>query len=223
VEDSFRVTQPLPSPLPPLPLLTVLGNKKLDPEKMTAFELGYQTTLFNKLWLNLELYYNDLDDVIENIIVKSTWPLLISWDNDFHAISKGIEISANYLITPWWRLKANYTFQEVEYKRINQDVPGTPKHKINLWSRFTFNNGFTCDLIAHYVDDTKWTGLTGEVDIDDYVRFDIRLAQKLFNDKLEIAFVGQNLTDQFHPETSDVTGTYEIEQLLYGKMTFYFK
>jgi hypothetical protein len=65
--------------------------------------------------------------------------------------------------------------------------------------------------------------LTGEVDIDDYVRFDIRLGQKLLNDKLEIAFVGQNLTDQFHPETSDATGTYEIEQLLYGQMTFYFK
>ena len=55
------------------------------------------------------------------------------------------------------------------------------------------------------------------------VRFDIRLAQKLFNDKLELAFVGQNLTDKLHPETSDATGTYEVERLLYGQMTFFFR
>ncbi len=190
---------------------------------MTAFELGYRTTLFNKVGLNIEFYYNDLDKVIENTLVKSTWPLLISWSNDYHVIAKGIEVAADYPVTPWWTVTANYTFQEVEYKRINQDVPGTPKHKVNLWSSFTFKNGFTLDMIAHYVDDTKWSGLTGDVKIDDYVRFDIRLAQKLFNDKLELAFVGQNLTDKLHPETSDATGTYEVERLLYGQVTLFFR
>ena len=223
VENSFNVTQPLPSPLPPIPLLFVVGNEDLDPEEMTAFELGYRTTLFNKVGLNIEFYYNDLDDVIENTIIKSTWPLLISWSNDNHVIAKGIEIAADFPVTPWWTVTANYTFQEVEYKRINQDVPGAPKHKVNLWSSFTFKNGFTFDMIAHYVDDTKWSGLTGDVKIDDYVRFDIRLAQKLFNDKLEFAFVGQNLTDKLHPETSDATGTYEIERLLYGQITLFFR
>ena len=223
VEDSFRVTQTLPSPLLPIPLAVVVGNDRLDPEDMTAFELGYRTTLFKRVGLNLELYYNDFDKVIENVILRRTLPLLISWENDFHVIAKGIEVTADYPVTPWWSLTANYTFQEVEYKRINQDVPGAPKHKFNVWSSFRFENGFSLDLKAHYVDDTKWSGLTGDVKVDDYWRFDIRIAQKLFNDRLELSFNGQNLTDKLHPETSDGTGTYEVERLLYGQMTFYFK
>ena len=221
-EDSFRVVQTLPSPLPPIPIAFVVGNRHLDPEDMTAFELGYRSTLFKKVGLNLELYYNDLDKVIENVILRKTLPLLISWENDFHVIAKGIEVTADYPVTPWWSLTANYTFQEVEYKRVNQDVPGTPKHKFNLWSSFRFKNGFSLDLIAHYVDDTKWSGLTGDVKVDDYWRYDIRIAQKLFNDKLELSFTGQNLTDKLHPETSDGTGTYEVERLLYGQITFRF-
>jgi iron complex outermembrane receptor protein len=222
VEDSFRVVQTLPSPLPPIPLAVVVGNDHLDPEDMTAFELGYRTTLFKKVGLNLELYYNDFDKVIENVILRKTLPLLISWENDFHVIAKGIEFTADYPVTHWWSLTANYTFQEVEYKRVNRDVPGTPKHKFNLWSSFRFKNGFSLDLIAHYVDDTKWSGLTGDVKVDDYWRYDIRIAQKLFNDKLELSFSGQNLTDKLHPETSDGTGTYEVERLLYGQITFRF-
>jgi outer membrane receptor protein involved in Fe transport len=216
------VVQTLPSPLPPIPLAVVVGNDHLDPEDMTAFELGYRSTLFKKVGLNLELYYNDIDKVIENVILRKTLPLLISWENDFHVIAKGFEVSADYPVTPWWSLTANYTFQEVEYKRVNQDVPGTPKHKFNLWSSFRFKNGFSLDLIAHYVDETKWSGLTGDVKVDDYWRYDIRIAQKLFNDKLEVSFTGQNLTDKLHPETSDGTGTYEVERLLYGQITFRF-
>jgi outer membrane receptor protein involved in Fe transport len=123
-------------------------------------------------------------------------------------------------LTPWWSVTANYTFQEVEYTRINQNAPGTPKHKFNLGSRFTFRNGFSLDLKAHYVDDTKWSGLTEDIKIDEYVRFDLRIAQKFFNDKLELSFVGQNLTDKLHPETSDGVATYEVEQLFYGQITF---
>jgi outer membrane receptor protein involved in Fe transport len=134
-----------------------------------------------------------------------------------------MEITTEFPVTPWWTIKANYTFQEVEYKRVNQDVPGTPKHKFNIGSCFTFENGFSMNMNAHYVDDTKWSGLTGNVKTDDYIRLDIRIAQKLLGGRLELALVGQNLLDNTHPETSDVTGTYETERLIYGQMTVQFK
>ena len=101
-------------------------------------------------------------------------------------------------------------------------MPGTPKHKFNLWSSFTFKNGFSLDVITHYVDETKWSELPGDVKIDDYIRLDIRIAQKLFNDKVELSLAGQNLTDKLHPETSDIVGTYEIERLIYGQITLHF-
>ena len=208
----------LPS-MPAFNPLLIKGNDDLDPEKMTAFELGYRTTLFNTIGLNVESYYNELDRIIDVGTPLKLWPFYFKIDNSYKAISKGVEVSITIPVTSWWMLRSNYTFQEMENKRKNEDVLGTPKHKISLISRFTFENGFSLDLMAYYVDETKWSGLVEDVKIDDYVRFDIRVSQKFFNDRLELAFVGQNITDQFHPETSDVTGTYEIERLMYGQMT----
>ena len=221
-EDSLKFVQTLPSPLPPLPVGLVVGNEHLDPEEMTAFELGYRTTFFNKIGFNVELYYNELDDVITFTTPNQMLPFLISYDNTFNAIAKGIEVAIDFPVTPWWTLKANYTFQEVELKRVNDDLVGTPKHKFNLASSFTFKNGFSLDMKAHFVDETKWHELPGEVKIDDYLRLDIRIAQKLFGDTVELSLVGQNITDERHPETSDIIGTYESERLLYGQVTLRF-
>lgn len=208
----------LPS-MPAFNPLLITGNDDLDPEKMTAFELGYRTTIFNKIGLNVESYYNELDRIIDVVTPLKLWPFYFKIDNSYKAISKGVEVSITIPVTPWWMLRSNYTFQEMENKRKNKDILGTPKHKISLISRFTFNNGFSLDLMAYYVDETKWSGLVEDAKIDDYVRLDIRVSQKLFNDRLELSFVGQNVTDKLHPETSDVTGTYEIERLMYGQMT----
>jgi len=206
----------------PLNPLLVKGNEHLDPEEMTAFEFGYRTTLFKHIGLNVECYYNELDRIIDAVNPIKIWPFYFRVDNSYNAIAKGIEVSVTLPVRPWWLLKSNYTFQEMESKGEGNDILGTPKHKISLISHFTFNNGFSLDLMAHYVDDTKWSGLTEDVTVDDYVRLDIRIAQKLFNDSVELSFVGQNITDKLHPETSDVTGTYEIERLLYGQVTFSF-
>jgi len=221
-ENSSRVVKTL-SPSLPIPIALLWGNEHMDPEEMTAFELGYRTTLFKRIGLNVEFYYNEIDDLIERVTLNRTIPLLISYDNAFNAIAKGIEFSADLPVTSWWRVTANYTFQQMEYTRINKDVPGTPKHKFNIGSSFTFRNGFSLDVIAHFVDETKWGGLIEDIKIDDYVRLDLRISQKLFNDKLEISFVGQNLTDKLHPETSDGMATYEVEQLLYGQITWRFQ
>lgn len=221
-ENSALTLRTLPAPLPALPFALVKGNSHMDAEELTAYELGYRTTLFRKIGFNVELYYNDINDVIENVRLKKTWPFVISWDNAFNAVNKGIEISANYPLTPWWLLKANYTYQAVENKRTNKDIRGTPKHKFNLWSSFTFVSGFSLDLMASYVDETKWTGFLGDVKIDDYVRLDIRVAQQFFNDTLEVSVTGQNLTDKLHPEFSDGLGNYEADQLIYGQITLRF-
>ena len=68
----------------------------------------------------------------------------------------------------------------------------------------------------------KWSGLGENVTVDDYVRLDIRISQKLFNDRVELSFTGQNITDKLHPEYSDSLVTYEVERLLYGQVTLRF-
>ncbi len=211
--------------VPSLPITfgSVKGNDDLEPEQMTAFEIGYRTILFNKAFLNIEMYYNEMDDFSELKLLRKTLPIVITWENEFNVIAKGIEISSDIPLAYWWTLKVNYTFQEIEVKRVNEDLIGTPKHKFNINSSFHFKNGFSLNVSAHYVDDTKWHQLFESVKVDDYVRVDMRISQKLFNDRLELSLVGQNLLDKLHPETNNGYETYEIERLIYGQLTIRFK
>lgn len=224
-KNGFYLPQTLPSPLPPLTGALVLGNNHLDTEKMTALELGYRTILLDRAGLNVELYYNEIDDVVTEVVQRPyTFPLKITWDNAYDSIAKGVEIDVDVPITGWWTATANYTFQQVEDLQANHQVQGTPKHKFNLGSSFTFKKGFSFDVRAHYVDETRWRPVLGRrVDIDDYVRLDMRIAQKLFKDKVELSLAGQNLTDRTHPETSDGVATYNSERLIYGQVSFYFR
>jgi len=224
-KDSFYLPQTLPEPLPPLVAALVVGNEHLDTEDMTAFEVGYRTVLFEKFCLNVELYYNDIDNVATEIVDRRfVWPIRITWDNVYNAVAKGAEVSIDVPVFPWWNLSANYTYQEVENKRENQDVPGTPRHKINVSSIFSFNNGFSFTVRAHYVDDTTWRPVIGDpVQLDHYLRLDMRISQMLFNNRLEMSLVGQNLTDKTHPETSDGTATYNAERLIYGQVTWHLR
>jgi len=224
-KDSFYLPQTLPSPFPPLTGALVIGNHHLDTEKMSSWELGYRTILLNRAGFNVELYYNEIDDVVTEIVKRPyTLPLQITWDNAYDAIAKGVEIDVSIPVTEWWTATANYTFQQVANLDANQQVQGTPKHKFNLGSSFTFKNGFSFDVRTHYVDETTWRPVVGRrVDIDDYVRLDVRIAQKLFKDKVEISLTGQNLTDRTHPETSDGVATYNSERLIYGQVSFYFR
>ncbi len=222
--DSMHITETLPSPLPQIPLLTVAGNRHLDPERMTAYEFGFRTTLFNRIGLNVELYYNIMDRAIDFVTIRKIPPVLISLDKCYKVVAKGVEIELHIPVTRWWSLSANYTFQGVEQKRFKKDQPGTPRHKFNLCSSFTFQNGFSLNLRTHFVDKTKWKYLTARsMRIDGYLRLDMRLSQILFDGKVELSLAGQNLTDKLHPETTDGRGTYEIERLIYGQITLRFE
>jgi iron complex outermembrane receptor protein len=221
VENSFSYKGELPSPLPPIPL-NVFGNDDLHPERMTAYELGYRGKLFKNFLFNAELYYNKLQGVIENVYVKKGVSTEVSWDNSYDATQEGVEISFDYYPFTWWRLRGNYTFQEVINEDKDTSVPGTPKHKINLISSFDLPHDFAFDLKAHYVGETTWTGIGSNVKIEDYLRLDLRVAKKLWNDRMELSLTAQNLLDNRHPEYSENNISYEVQRLIYGQITLNF-
>jgi outer membrane cobalamin receptor len=58
----LRVVPPPPPGFPQA--FTMFGNPNLQPEEMLSYELGYQTLLFGRLRMTLDLFYNELDEVI---------------------------------------------------------------------------------------------------------------------------------------------------------------
>ncbi|MBI4831948.1 MAG: TonB-dependent receptor, partial [Candidatus Lindowbacteria bacterium] len=89
------------APLPDFPV-TLTGNRDLDSEQITSFELGYQTRqLQNRLGLKAEVFYNLLDDFITLLPVSvDPFPPPTSFDfgfiNSGEAIVTGGELSLDY-------------------------------------------------------------------------------------------------------------------------------
>ncbi|MCP4715612.1 MAG: TonB-dependent receptor [Deltaproteobacteria bacterium] len=224
IENGMLMNSTFPPPLQQIPLATINGNRHLSTEKNTAWELGYRTTLFHKIKLNVELYYNNLKNLIEYHTNTSRLPADIQFRNNYNAVSMGTEIDLRFPVTSRWMLSANYTYQEVENKRAERDVNATPRHKVNVESHYLFQNGISLNIRAHFVAETKWRdpsgGLLNRFTIDDYLRLDVRIAKKFFNNHLELAAVGQNLTDKLHPEGTEGFTVFESDRLIYFQATW---
>lgn len=206
-----------------LPLVTASGNKNLREEKLNGIELGYSTVFLNRIFLNAELYYYEVHNFIDFVYAERTFPFQVRFENESAAVSKGIELSFDIPLTRWWHFSANYTFEDVKKRRINQTLIGTPKHKFNIMTSLDLPLGLTFSSRGHFVDRTKWRNPVGMTEnVSRYFRLDARLARQFFNNRVELSVTGQNLTDKLHRETSDTVGSYPVERLIYGQVTFRF-
>lgn len=127
----------------------------IRPEKVKTFELGYRTTLFNKLYVDAGYYYNIYNDFIGyNIGVKlpfekveifqGTFVNLPLWDQlgvyrvasnaSQRVTSQGFSIGLNYYFLDYFMVQGNYSWNRLNTLEADPIVPAfnTPEHKFNL-------------------------------------------------------------------------------------------
>jgi iron complex outermembrane receptor protein len=152
------------TPTPPFTLIGA-GNPDLKPEGVTSYEVGYRTTLTQRVTVGLNLFYNEYSDLIINTRVFAPPDIILSFANGMDARGVGGEPDLDILVTGWLSLFANYSYQQITDK---DDNPGTvsvnekdrvrrdtPRHKVNVGTRMRFNGGWSASLFAHWVDDTE--------------------------------------------------------------------
>lgn len=128
-------------------------------------------------------------------------------------------------MTDRWRVSGNYTAQQVDMRQepdsTNADTLATqessPNHQFRITSGWDIGDDMEFDASVRYVDSIGPNG--GPVDA--YVTMDLRAAWRP-KPNLELAIIGQNLLDNYHPEfrgfqPSPVTG--EIPRGVFGKIT----
>ena len=227
----------------------VLGNDDIDAQRVDAFELGYRGRfLEDRLDLGAELFYNDYDDVYDGegagIIPPEIGPIppsmdwgvitpgriLLMFNNEERVRTRGIEVSAEYEVTDWWRVWASYGFLHFDEKgRYDEDAmqyleeleEADPQQQAVLGTRFLFDHGFSVNAQLNYVDQITlsravsydWAG--GAREIDDYLRLDVRVAKSFCKDKYELSVVGQNLLEPTHREY----GVAEVERMYFVTLT----
>ncbi len=90
---------------------TRLANPNLDPERSTNYEVGWSDTVVRGFKATAAVFYSDLKDSIQNVQVGSQGGasiLGLNVDGEHY----GLELSADWDITPTLRVGANYTYLE---------------------------------------------------------------------------------------------------------------
>lgn len=203
----------MPTATVPIPILvrTSPGTEKLTAERMEGIELGYRTQFSSSVGLDLSGYRYRYRDRISakatSIDPVSYYPYAIIQNLDICNCSDGritgAEASADWLVSPVWRLQLSYSWIRIRMDETANPVAqadgqdaenGTPRQYASLRSQWNISSHQQFDawlrgsggyerLNAPYSDRVRVPG---------YVTLDLRYAHKL-NKDLELALTGRNL------------------------------
>ncbi|MFH1776305.1 MAG: TonB-dependent receptor [Candidatus Omnitrophota bacterium] len=175
-----------------------LGNISLTKEKITTYELAYDTYLFQRVKLNATLFYNDYQDIIK--------PAGLSYANAASAYQQGAELGVDILLIHWLTGFVSYTYQNI-HREDYDDLDVSPAHMLNFGFNARFDR-WSANMGIHYADKFYDVGssifpVTVPVRIDAYTTVDTRVAY-LFKDNLEFAIAVYNLFEERHREGANL-------------------
>ncbi|UCD85249.1 MAG: TonB-dependent receptor [Deltaproteobacteria bacterium] len=205
--------------------ISALGNEDLEPEKLTSYEFGYQTRFTDRIRFDLNLFFNQIDDMVGVIVRKldmlSDPPLVeVEFLNMYNRSALGAEAGVELSVTDWLKGFLNYAYTKVE-DADRKTLKMTPTNKLNGGIRLILKNGFSSNLTVHYVSDTLWPWpmeiteelreklrdfpeLVGELKpfgkTDDYTIVNLRLGYEFWEDRVEAALSCFNILDDKHKE-----------------------
>jgi iron complex outermembrane receptor protein len=208
---------------PGSPPFFLAGGTNFASEELLAYELGYRIEPHPRVSLSLAAFYNDYDRIrsLEQVSPPAAFPVVIA--NGQQGESYGAELTADYRVTDWWRLRAGYTELQIHIR----PKPGStdtshgsseshdPNHQVFLRS--------TMDLPGHlqFAPAFRYVSGIANQSVPDYAELDVRLAWTP-TPKLELSIVGQNLLHDHHPEFGAPASRQEIERGMYGKVVWRF-
>ncbi len=177
-----------------------IGNKDLDPEKISTFETGLGLRLAKSFSVDLT-YFNSK---VEDIIVWDTTSSPALHVNGGKADIEGMEfmLTDQYSTDDYWKL--SYTWQDPRDGDTDEKLPYVPSHLASG----IINYGLTKHLNLH--TDILWTGerprSSGDTrdDMAPYTTVDLAVTAKNFYKTLQIQGTIHNLLDERFkdPDTS---------------------
>ena len=197
-------------PLAGMPVeLAIVGNPKFESEHVTAHELGMRFEPSDRLTIDLAAYYNHYGslssftagnpyfsaDPVPHLIVP------ITYANQLHGDTEGIEISTRWKASTRWNLVINFTKSA---SRLHRDMSSTdpldtsggdmPRNQLSVMSYYDASKNLEIDGAMHWVD-AEASGKIGA-----RTRFDLRIGW-MPRPGLELSLSVQNVLNQSTPES----------------------
>ncbi len=199
------------TPAPPI-FFEILGNPKLRPEQLIAYEAGYRVQASRRLWVDFATFFNTYNDLqgygpLSLAIGDNPPPedllIVVPYANSIEGRSIGTEVTPVWDMTRRWQLRGSYSLLHMELS----DKPGytdvgnlletylgsSPTHVasaqsiLNLPWHLEFNQTY------------RYSSELPEYSVHPYSTADARVARRV-GEGFDFAVVGQNLLRPSHPE-----------------------
>ncbi|MBL8250791.1 MAG: TonB-dependent receptor [Candidatus Competibacter sp.] len=221
----------------PIVVTLVSPNQQLDPEELTAYEVGYRVRVTERLSADATLFQHDYDRLlIGDPMAPSpqigSWPphvlLPISLSNAGSGTKRGFELAVDWRPAERWQLRLAYSYLDSDLNRKKTDAPiytDGNHQQFSLFASWNPRDDVDVDLWWRYVDgnETNRVSYTGANKIDPYSSVDLRLAWRPSRE-LELSVVGMNLLNDRHLEFVQEAFAFpvEVERGFYGQVKWTF-
>ena len=182
---------------------SVVGNPEMKAEVLLAYELGYRFNFQDSMMLDVNVFYNDYDQLrsftpSELLLPNETRPFAIfqaQFGNDVTAETYGLEISFDWQASEKLDFRTSYTLLDIQIhhgnsvlsKAFAESIEGQdPHHRINVVASYELAQGLTLNGVARYVDRLPASN------VDSLVDFDMGLSWQA-TDNLAVTLYGKNL------------------------------
>ena len=184
------------------------GEKDLESEKITTYEVGYMFFPGYRLRAEINAFHYELKDYIgtgtlsidpvDNVPVQS-------YVNLGTAKANGFEVSADVIPLRMLKVSANYSYQDLENKYTVHQAQYPPEHKANIKMFLTLPHGLSASFLASYVGETMWEtpnldGSYSESLTDSHIRCDSKVGYLFEEMRIELFAAAYNLFDSGHKE-----------------------
>jgi len=213
-----------------IPLLNgiarVQSDRDVRAESLIAYELGYRGAFFDRLETNLNLFWQEYDD-LTTLSPRLGPPGLLTYEFDNRAAAGmyGVELDAKYKVTRKLTLLGNYTFQKLDWRSLapfhDKELITPPEHKCMVGARYSPTDDLHLSSHLYYIDFTKAPNPSLPFvpsRIDPYFRLDLRAEYELWDDQASISVGVRNLLDEGHFEGSTLfLNNAEVPRMVFAE------
>jgi len=222
--------------------LQTTSVKGVKPEQLQSIEIGYNTIIQNKVFLDLSAYYSRYTDFIgyvpvvqpksgvageqsgvDDLLSRNYQNYSVATNSETDIDTYGGGIGVNYYFWKNTRAYFNYTFANIDSSGIqDQIIPGfnTPKHKINIGvAGEKVVKGFGFGVNWKWADNYYWQSIFASGPVNSYSVLDIQLNYAIPAWYSVIRVGGTNVLDQKYYQAY---GMPEIGGFYYISWTFNF-
>ena len=209
------------------------ANPNFKSEQLNSYELGYRRLLRQTLYFDIAAFYNHYSDFFSEDITGAPFVetdpapthilLPAEFGNGLLGSTRGIEIAPEWRPTSFWRLRASYSFLQMELKRSPNSLDvgtapivegSSPRNEVGAQSYLDLSKKLSLDVSYRFV-----SALSAQK-IPAYSTADARFAWQA-TQHFQFSVVGQNLLQPRHYEfASDPPPNVGIKRSVYGQIAW---